>query len=526
MHDPIEPQEPPPSKPRPGIRWWPAWLIIIACAGVVFVFRFAGEVPFQTRNLRTAVTVVVSTLLLGVWWLLFSRAHWRSRLVGVLGGALLLGAVASLFRIRGVSGDLVPILEPRWASHEAAPVGPASPIVAPATTNGAVQSVDFPQFQGPRRDGVIEGIRLARDWKATAPQIVWKQPIGAAWSGFAVVGTRAVTQEQRGEEELVTCYELRTGRKLWEHADSSRYATTLAGEGPRCTPSVVGSRVYTLGANGLLNCLDWENGRRVWGRDLRQDAGVGVPGWGFASSPLVHEGRVIVSAGGRDNRSLLAYRADDGEIAWAAGTRPANYSSPALLNLLGVPQVVMFNSERITAHAHATGEVLWEYPWGIGQPHVALPVPVGTNRVVFSSGYGVGAELVELEIAADGRMAPRRVWKSIRLKSKFANFFHRDGYLYGLDDGILACVGAQDGGLRWKEGRYGHGQMLWVRDVLLIMAESGEIVMLAPTPEAPRELGRFRVLSGKTWNPPALAGEWLLVRNDLEAACVRLPVVH
>ncbi len=533
MSDPTLP--PPPGPRRPPLRWWPGGITAALTAILIAVYRLVLDVPFQTRNLLTAVTLVVASLVLGIWWLFLSRAPVRLRLLSLVAGCLVLGGLASLFRVRGVSGDLVPILEPRWSRQASAPPvaapppapQPAAPAAAPpampAATPAPTADLDFPQFQGPRRDAVLDGPALARDWTARPPHVLWRQPIGPAWSGFAIAGPRAITQEQRGEEELVTCYDLATGRRWWEHADPARYATTIAGEGPRCTPTVVGDRVYTLGATGWLNCLDVATGRPRWRRDLRQDAGVKVPEWGFASSPLVVDGRVIVSAGGAEGRSLLAYRAEDGEIAWTGGSRPVNYSSPTLVTLLGRPQVLMFNSQYITAHAPETGAVLWEYPWGRGQPHVALPVPVGANQIVFSSGYGVGAELLELETAADGRLVPRQVWKSIRLKAKFSNFFEYQGSLFGLDDGILACLDARDGSLRWKEGRYGHGQMLRVGDLILLMAEGGELVLLEPSPEGRRELGRFRVFPGKTWNPPALAGTWLLVRNDLEVACLRLP---
>jgi outer membrane protein assembly factor BamB len=494
-------------------------LALLGVAGAVI--RMRGDLPYQSRNLATLAAVVIALALLWLWWLLLSRASWRWRL-GICGGLLAgLALATGLFRIRGVSGDLLPIVELRWTRAQAAP----TPVVAADVVPNVPPSADrpgFPQFLGPTRDGVLRGPALDPDWPAHPPQVLWRQPIGPAWSGFAIVGTRAVTQEQDGADELVTCYDLLSGRRLWQHGDEAHFNTTIAGEGPRCTPTVVGNRVFTLGATGILNCLDLADGQRLWTRQITADAGSSPPEWGLAGSPLHHDGTVIVSAGGREGRSLLAYRAETGEVAWAGGSRPVNYSSPTLVTLAGRAQVLMFNSKQISAHDPVDGAVLWEYPWGHGQPHVAPPVPVGASRVVFSSGYGVGAELLEIAPRADGSLAATRVWKSIRLKSKFANFFARDGFLYGLDDGVLACVALADGVLRWKEGRYGHGQMLWVGDLLLLTAEKGELVLLRPTPEAPGELHRFKVFAGKTWNPPALAGEILVMRNDKEAACLRL----
>jgi outer membrane protein assembly factor BamB len=146
------------------------------------------------------------------------------------------------------------------------------------------------------------------------------------------------------------------------------------------------------------------------------------------------------------------------------------------------------------------------------------------DRVLVSSGYGTGSELLQFKKDPPGGFSVSRVWKSIRLKSKFANPVFYEGHIYGLDDGIMVCLEAANGALKWKEGRYGHGQLILIADLLIVMAENGELILLAPQPNESSELGRLRVLKGKTWNPPALAGPYLLVRNDQEAACYQLPV--
>ncbi len=516
-----------------NIRWWPGMVVMVTAALLVLFVRLQTDWPFQRRNLSTVVIGVVAAALLWLWWLLLSRAPWKSRLLACGGAAVVLVAGAALFRIGGVSGDLLPILEPRWrgrTSSDARGPGPAAgghgvgskPAPVTATQSGSAPTwPDYPQFLGPERNGKVTQVRLDADWSARPPQVLWRRPIGAAWSGFAIVGDRAFTQEQRGDEELVSCYDAASGELIWSSSDHARYHTTIAGEGPRCTPTVVGGRVFTLGATGLLNCLEAADGRRVWQRDLCRDAVTGVPEWGFAGSPLVLEDRVIVSAGGRDDRSLIAYSAGTGDVVWTGGSAPAGYSSPAHAVLAGVPQILVFNARRITAHAAASGKVLWEHPWGVGHPHVSVPVLTGSNRVVFSSGYGVGAELLELSPGSPG-WTVTRVWKSSRLKSKFANLIAHGEYVYGLDDGVLACVALADGSRRWREGRYGHGQMIFVEPLLLLMAENGELVLLQPTPDAPNERQRFEVFKDKTWNPPALSGDRLLVRNDREAVALRL----
>lgn len=516
----------PPDAPAsvPKIRWWPAILIFVAATLAVIWVRAQTDWAFQKRNLTAAPIILAAVFSLLVWWTCFSRARLRLRLgitVGLIG---LLALGAALFRIRGVSGDLLPILEFRFAARALPTPSPAEKTKSVSTLQrfDPSTSSDFPQFLGPDRNGILPGPRLETNWPAHPPEIVWRQKVGAAWSGFAVVGETCLTQEQRGEEECVVAYELATGRQLWLQADHAHYQTTIAGEGPRATPTVVSNFVFTCGATGILNCFDLASGKRLWARNVISECGGKVPEWGFASSPLMVDGLVIIHGPENSGRLLVAFHAGDGRLAWSGGTGNPSYASPTLATLAGVRQVLAFTRPTLSGHDPATGVLLWELPWRSTDVVCSLPAVAGSNHVVFSSAYGFGAQLIELSRDEAGKLSAQRVWKSIRMKSKFAHLFVRDGFLYGLDDGVFACVDLKDGSLRWKEGRYGHGQGLLVGDLYLLMAESGELVLLRPTPDVPNELARFRVFAAKTWNPIALAGDVLLVRNDQEAACLRL----
>jgi len=518
---------------RPALRFWPAWLILLVTALTLAGVRSYDGISFQKRNLTTLVVGVVALSLLLGWWLGFSRSRGRGRWGVPLALVLALALGAGLFRVRGVSGDLVPIWEPRWVRSSRAPkggtvaveiAGGAAIVNAPrlAMAAAAVGRPDFPQFLGPDRNAVLAGPALAADWVAHPPEILWRSQVGAGWSGFVVVGARALTQEQAGPRERVTCRDLFSGAVLWSHEDEARYDNPIGGEGPRATPTVVGNRVYTLGSTGRLNALELATGQVKWTRDIVGEAGSQVPDWGCAGSPLFLEGRIIVSAGGKKQQSLIAYQADTGERVWAAGEAAASYGSPMVMTLAGRRQIVVFNHRRITGHDAVDGAVLWEHPFGAGQPHVAVPVVVGPDRVVFSAGYGVGSELLKVSEGAGGKWGAEVIWRSLKMKAKFANPVARAGYLYGLDDGMLACLDLKDGSQVWKEGRLGHGQGLWVGDLYLLMAENGELVLMRPSAAGANELHRFRVFAAKTWNPIALAGDVLLVRNDQEAVALRV----
>ncbi|HMP81794.1 MAG TPA: PQQ-binding-like beta-propeller repeat protein [Verrucomicrobiota bacterium] len=511
-------------RPLP-IRWWPGALIALVATALIVWVRSQADWPFQQRNLNTYKIAIISTILLLVWWTFLSRAPKRLRL-GITFGSVIAGVLLlALFRIGGASGDLGLILEFRWAQKRA-----VLPTAIAADANWSSKLAlsgdnDFPQFLGPDRTGVLPQTRLNADWTAHPPQVLWREPVGAAWSGFAIVGDIALTQEQRGEDECVVARELSTGRQLWVHTDKARYNTTIAGEGPRATPTVSANRVFAMGATGLLNCLDLATGRSLWSHDLLAVNQGKVPDWGFAGSPLLVDGLVIVHGSDNGKHSLHAFRAEDGQPMWSAGTMNPGYASPVFATLAGVEQVLSFNDGSVSAHDPATGATLWERPWGNGNVVCSSPVVVSSNQVLFSSGYGVGAQLLEISRAGTERFKATPLWKSIRMKAKFSQLFARDGFVYGLDDGIYACVDLRDGSQRWKEGRYGHGQGLALGDHFLLMAESGELVLLKPTPDASNEITRFRVFNSKTWNPIALSGDLLLVRNDREAACLRLALL-
>jgi len=513
------------ESPR-GTRWWPAVVILMIATGVwVFIWQFQ-DVHRQTQNLQTTLLILATLGLLLVWVLLLSRLRWRRRLL--LGGAALglAGLVAVSLEIRGVTGDLLPVLEWRWTKRTSQLLSADQPTVELSSLPRDVELTgSYPQFCGPERNGKLSGLRLARDWKAQPPELLWRQPIGAAWSGFAIVGQYAVTMEQRGESELVACYHVLTGDLLWTHADESHYESVIAGEGPRAVPTIVDDRVFTLGPTGRLNCLSLNSGSVIWSRDIVAENEASTPGWGVSCSPLVIGSKVIVSAGGKAGRSLVAYDAGSGEPIWSGGDDRAGYSSPAPITIDGIEQVLIFNSPGVKAHDLDSGEVLWGYDWEGNAARIVMPIALPAGRVLISTGYGTRSELIQASQDPAGSWSAIQIWESKRLKSKFANIVVQNGYIYGLDDGIFVCLDLATGDRQWKRGRYGHGQMILVDDLLLVMAENGELILLEPSPEENRELARFAVLDGKTWNPPALAGEYLLVRNDKEAACYRLPTV-
>jgi outer membrane protein assembly factor BamB len=513
------------SSATDGVRWWPLLLIVVAAIGYAGLTWTVRDIQRQDKIIHSAGAGVVGLILGSVWCVLFSRLKWHFRLSSIILLILSLAALWSSLKFRSFNGDMIPQFDWKWnvAMEKINPTKPTKRVELIGDSK-ALGVYEFPQFLGPDRDAIVAGPNIARDWTSEPPRQIWRRSVGSGWAGFSTSGSVAVTIEQEGENEIVSCYELLTGEPVWRHSYPARFDSSIGGIGPRTVPAIVENRVYALGATGVLTCLDLANGRSIWSKNILKINNAPLPDWGVAGSPLVVGKKVIVSAGGSNENSLVAYDTETGDKTWGGGVDRASYSSPIFASLAGTDQVLIFNEPGISSHAVADGGVLWKSPWGNGHPHVAVPKIVGSNMVFLSSGYGVGSELLRIEASADGNLAAEQVWKSLRMKAKFCNVARVGDFIYGMDDGIMACLDLKDGSRRWKEGRYGHGQLLVVGDLMLITTEKGEVVLFEPNPNEPRELGRFTAFDHKLWNPPALAGQLLILRTDREAACYLLPV--
>lgn len=518
-----------PARTRtPGLPWFP--LLVLGAAGLAWAYLATR--PELERNFASwliSASWLLTGVLLLLWFLLSRRFSVMTRLRGFLGVLALAGLAYLTLRVDGTTdGTGLPRLVWRWSGGARTLATLAAPASAPGrvpTADPRLAGVDdVPQFFGTDRAGRVPGGSLSPDWSNTPPRQVWRQPIGAGWSAFAVVRDRAFTQEQRGEEELVTCYDLFTGRLLWSQADRARFFQWQGGEGPRATPTVQEGRVYAYGATGLLNCLDAASGRRLWQRGVLAENQLSNLEWGVSASPLVVDDLVVVTGGRPRGPVLFAYRRLSGELAWKAGDDQASYASPILATVAGRRVILSHNARALSAHDPKTGAVLGEHAWGAEKwPKASQPVVVEGDRIFLSAGYGMGCLLLHAKAGHDGRLELTQVWKGIRMKTQFNSAALRDGFLYGLDDGRLACVDVRTGERRWKEGNYASGQTLLVGDLILVQSERGPVHLCAARPEGFLEFGRLAALEGKTWNHPVVAGRYLLVRHDREAACFELP---
>ena len=413
-----------------------------------------------------------------------------------------------------------PPVTPVSAPVEAAPAAklPAAPApAAPPKVEKTYPPAEWPGFRGPHRDGSVAGVRIKTDWTASPPVKMWQRAVGPGWSSFAVQGNLIYTQEQRGPNEVVSCYELKTGKPVWTHRDAARFYESNGGPGPRGTPELSNGRVYTLGGTGIVNALNASTGALIWTHNGAAETEMKTPDWGFAGSPLVVDDVVLVAVSGR----LAAYDSATGTLRWKGPARKTSYSSPHLATIGGVKQVLLLSADGLSSFAPADGKLLWEHAWK-GYP-IVQPALTPDGDVLISVTDSSGLRRLAATHADDAWKVEER-WTTNGLKPYFNDFVVHNGYAFGFDGSILSCIDLKDGQRKWKGGRYGNGQMVLLadQDVLLVLAESGEVALVSATPDQFKEVGRFAAIEGKTWNHPVVVGDVLLVRNGEEMAAFRL----
>jgi len=516
------------SRTRGGIKWSLLMLFVLPLFGLCALEIAARRVP-----VGPLIFGAPFVLLVWVFWLAVSVPLSRTaRQFGTLACLAAAWVAVGLLRMDGTDADMLPELSFRFSpkpEDRDADDLKNRPTIAPAKplSESAKEPLDWAEFRGPNRDGIVQGVRIDPDWAAHPPKQIWKQKIGPGWGTFSVVGDRLFTQEQRGGDEAVVCYDAAKGGEIWRHYEPVKFSDANAGAGPRATPTVVDGKLYAMGATGLLICLNAEDGRLIWKTDITLDTGGKPPQWGYSSSPLVSEGVVVVYAGGPANQGTAGFDAGTGRFRWAAGQANHGYSSAQLATIDGVEQVLMQSDHGLEAFDAKRGGVLWDFKWHIpGLNRVAQPTPLGGGE--FLVGTGVGGEMGTRRIKVSKTKDSWRVdvvWATDKLKPYFNDGIAYDGFYYGFDGPKLVCVDLRDGSIKWDLGtKYGNGQVLLLKDqmLLVVQAVDGKVYLLNATPDEPTELGKLNAITGKTWNHAVVNRGRLYVRNGTWAAAYEL----
>jgi outer membrane protein assembly factor BamB len=495
-------------------------LIIFPPAGLILVW-IRKHSRLSSRLLLSFAAILFGILHLYFFW------HLRLELNGGMSRPFLSfsnperhnAAVEKLQREEhAVDTSHLPITAPK---PTASPSEAREPVAEPEI-NPTASSIYWSEFRGPGRRGEYDETEIITDWPSGKLPLLWKRPVGGGYASMVVARGTIFTIEQRRKKEAVVAYDLESGKQKWIHAWDAEFRETLGGDGPRATPTWYDGRLYALGALGEFRCLDARSGKLVWSRNILSDNEAANLEWGMAASPLIVDDKVIVLPGGPNGKSVVAYDRLTGNPIWKALDDRQAYVAPQLAVLSGRRQILVVSATHVVGLAPEDGSLLWQYPWAPYQGiSAAQPLVTAANRFFISAGYDQGAALVEISSLGNPFEA-RTIWRNKRMKNKFSGSVIHDGYIYGLDEGIFACIDAATGELKWKGGRYGHGQVLLASGHLIISGENGEVILVKADPEGHHELARFPAVSGKTWNVPAIADGKLIVRNQTEMACFRI----
>ena len=423
------------------------------------------------------------------------------------------------------------------------------------TSLGTAQADDWPQWLGPKRDSVWREEGIVREFPVEGLKVLWRVPIAMGYAGPAVAGGRVFVTDyvrRAGEgisgpmgrdklegTERVLCFDAASGKQLWKYEYECPYFISYP-DGPRCTPTVDGDRVYTLGAEGNLLCLAAADGRVLWSKELKKEYAIEAPYWGFSGHPLV-DGNLLYCLVGGKGSVAVAFNKLTGQEEWRALTADEpGYCPPTIIEHAGVKQLLIWSPESVNSLDPQTGILHWSIPL---KPdfHMAITAPRKLGDFLYASGIGDAAALIKLDNAKPGAEV---VWRGEPKSAVYcANStpFLLDGTIYGANcrNGAMMGVRLEDGKRLWQTFKpttgaasASHGTAFIVRhkDRFFLASETGDLILAKLIPAGYEELGRFHMLApnGKAfgrdvvWSHPAFAGRCVFARNNSELICVSL----
>ncbi len=390
---------------------------------------------------------------------------------------------------------------------------------------------DWPSFRGPGRDGRSFETGLLETWPDAGPTALWQAALGGGFSGITAADGRVFTLYSRGGRELAAGFDAETGKALWT-TDIDRERKDRFGDGPRSTPPVDSGVIYAVSALGRLHALDAASGERVWSRDLHRDFGARVPQFGVSASPIVEGDLLLFNVAGKRDHAIMAFDKTSGEVAWSAESDLPGYASPVSFTAGGARHAVFFTGTSLIAVDPATGTTLWKQPWKTAYDiNAASPIFIAPDRLFVSSGHDTGAAMFRIvgasvtdESAASAKAVTvaRVVWRTRDMRNHFSSSVYHQGHLYGFDNKNLKCIDAETGEDRWRKGSLGHGSLFYADGHLVVLSESGRLLLVEATPKAYTEKASHQVASAKHWTVPTLYQGRLYVRNERDLFCLDL----
>ena len=403
----------------------------------------------------------------------------------------------------------------------------------PASPKTAAQKAPAPlawtQWGGPHRNFHTEASGIKDTWPSSGPRVVWKRALGEGYSSAVVENGVLYTMYGRPREEVVLAANAETGATIWEHVTPMTFTSDAGadmGNGPYATPLIVGSRLFTTGVAGRLQCLDKASGKLLWTQQLWSEHGGSKLMYGYASSPIAFRETVIVPVGGA-GKSVMAFNQADGKVAWAKHNFGNVYSSPLHINIGGLEQTVLLMDGALIAVNPHNGDLQWQVPFKANYS-IAIATPVwGPDNLLFvSAEYDAGAKVVELQ-RQGGQTTAKELWSSPRLRLHHGNAIRIGDALYFTSGGkgsqpILSAVDVRSGKVLWQERSIEKATFVWADRKLITLDGSGTLMIAYPSPQGFKIAAKAPLLTKLSWTPPTLVGTRLYMRDRREMMAVDL----
>jgi outer membrane protein assembly factor BamB len=384
---------------------------------------------------------------------------------------------------------------------------------------------DWPWFLGPTHDGVSAEKGLLKNWPDTGPPRLWDMKTGETYAAPVIVDGKLILFHRVGDEERVECFEPATPKNIWTFSYPTAYVDRYGyNGGPRCSPTVHQGKIYTFGAEGMLHCLEFATGKKVWARQIRKEFKVTVNFFGVGSSPVIDGNRLLIAAGGAKDAGVLALDPDTGKLIWQASDEPASYATPRAATINGRRCVIHFGRMGLVSIDAGSGKVNWSYPFrSRTYESVNAACPLIADDLIFATAsYRTGAVLLK-----DKGDHVEEIWKSPVMGCHWATPFLDDGHIYGFDgrhegETTLKCVEWKTGRERWRVNEYGRGSMIKADGKYIILTERGDLVLADLSPAGHKALQRVSYLRYPCWIAPVLADGLLYIQNETRLICLDL----
>ncbi len=380
-------------------------------------------------------------------------------------------------------------------------------------------TTEWPQWGGPNRNFMVATTGLADSWPDDGPPRLWKRELGDGFSTIVTDSSRLYTMYRTEKEEFVVALDAATGETIWEHRTPSPFTELMAayGPGPHSTPLLVGNRLFTIGTNMMMACLDKNSGKVIWQHDLVEEYGAEVPGRGYACSPLAYKNTVILPVGGKEGQTFMAFRQDDGALVWKKQDFKLSYSSPIIITFEGEDQLVAFMGKGIVGLNPNNGDLLWTHTHETNYgANIATPLWTGDDLLFLSAAYDSGSRVLRLK-KENGKTVPEELWYGRKMRIHHGNAIRIGDYVYGSsgDSGpaLFAAVNIKTGDVAWRKRGFAKATCVYADGKTILLDEDGQLALLTVTPEGMEVHSKCQVADRTSWAAPTLAGTTLYIRD-------------